>query len=134
MLLQPAHHAPSSIQPPGAASGQQDGVHLVYQVGGVQQVGLARARRGTTHIHTCHGPVAGNHHRAAGRSACVGEMADFYAQDVGNGVAVALGMGHGIGLSMACLQARLVPGAHHPHRWRLQTNQVELFRVARNQA
>ena len=55
-FLQPAHHAAGGVQPPRAAAGQHDRVHLVHQVDGREQVGLARAGRGAAHVHAATAP------------------------------------------------------------------------------
>jgi hypothetical protein len=86
VFFQPAHHAGGGIQPPGAAAGQQHGMDLVDQVGGVQQVGFAGARSSAPHIDTGDRAVGREHHRAAGGPARIGVVADRQAQDVGDGV------------------------------------------------
>jgi hypothetical protein len=52
-------------------------MHLVDQVGRMQQIGLARAGGGTAHVDAGHGTLAGDQHGAAGRTARVGEVADL---------------------------------------------------------
>jgi hypothetical protein len=60
-------------------------MHLLHQVAGREQVGLARAGRRAAHVHAAHGAVARHDDGAAGGAAGVGEMADFDAGDVGDG-------------------------------------------------
>ena len=60
LCFQPAHHAAGRVQAEGAAAAEQQRMHPVHQVVGVQQVGLAGARRGAAHV--------GAGHRAAGRA------------------------------------------------------------------
>ena len=96
LFLQPAHDARGGVQPPGAAARQQNGMRPVYQVGGVQQVGLSGAGRCAPHIHAGHGAGAGNDHAAAGGAAGVGELADLNAGHPGDAVSAGkLRIGHG---------------------------------------
>ena len=75
--LQPAHHAARGVQAEGAAAADQDGVHALHRVDGVEQVGLPRARRRAAHLDAGDGalPVA-QHHGAAGGGLEVGPVAD----------------------------------------------------------
>ncbi|MNV67538.1 hypothetical protein D3C71_1603420 [compost metagenome] len=88
-LFEPAHGAGGGVQPPGTSAGQHDGVHLVHQVGGVEQVRLARARSGAAHIHACHRAFAGDDDGAAGGAAGFGEVAHLNARHAGDAASVA---------------------------------------------
>jgi hypothetical protein len=71
-------------------------MHLLHEVGGLQQVRLARAGRGAAHVHPGHGARAGDDGGAARGAAGVGEMAYLDAGHVGDrAAAVVGGMGHG---------------------------------------
>ena len=82
MFLKPTHYTSRSIQPPGTAPGQQDGMHTVNQIAGMQQIGLPRARCRAAHVHATNRPFAGDDHCTAGRAARISEMANFDADDV----------------------------------------------------
>ena len=84
LLFQPAHGAGSAVQPPGAAARQHDAVHLLHQIAGVQQIGLARAGGCAAHIHTAHRTFGAQHHAAAGGAACVGAMAHVNSLHLGD--------------------------------------------------
>ena len=53
------------------------GVHALDQIGGVQQIGLARAGRGTAHVDAAYGAGLGQNGGATGRAARVSEMANL---------------------------------------------------------
>ena len=83
-LVEPAHHAAGGVEAEGAAAGEHDRVHLVDRV---DRMRAARSR-------ACPGaaprtstpataPSRGDHDRAAGRPARVGEVADLEAGDGG---------------------------------------------------
>jgi hypothetical protein len=101
VFFQPAHHAGGGIQAPGAAAGQQDGVDLVDQVGGVQQVGFARAGAAPRTSTPATAPSRAQHHGAAGGAAGIGVVADRQAQDVGDGVGRVFGDLHLPGIMAA---------------------------------
>ena len=50
VLLEPAHHAGRRVEAERAAAGEHDRVDAVDRVHGIQQVRLARARRGAAHV------------------------------------------------------------------------------------
>ena len=85
LRFQPAHHAAGCVQSPGAAAREQNGMHRVHRIARIEQVGLARARCSTSHVHAGDGAAARQHHAAAGGPAGVGEMADLNAGHVGDG-------------------------------------------------
>ena len=82
-LLEPAHDAAGGVETERAAAGEDDRVHLVDRVDRIEQLGLARARRRAAHVDSGDGAFAGDDHRAAGRPARVGEVADLEAGDRG---------------------------------------------------
>ena len=94
LFFEPAHSAGGGLQAPGTAARKHDGVHLLDQVAGVEQIGLARAGRGATHIDTGHGPRTGQHHAAARGAAAFSEMADLDTGHTGDAAHVA-GAGRG---------------------------------------
>ena len=70
---------------PGAAAGEHDGMHLLHEVAGGQQIGLARAGRGAAHIDTGHGARARDDHGAARGATTVAVVAYLDAGHVGDG-------------------------------------------------
>ena len=121
MLFQPAHGAAGRIQPPGAAPREHDGMHLLDQVAGVQQIGFARAGGGAAHIHTRHGALARQDGGAARGAARVSEMAHFNAGHAGDAASIA-GVGrcvHGARLwwrALRCAMALLAGASAHRRR------------------
>ena len=82
-LFQVTHDAAGRVQSKGAAAGEQDGVDAIYHVDGVQQVGLARGRRASTHIDAARGRRITQDHGAARACLKVGVVTDTNAGNVG---------------------------------------------------
>jgi hypothetical protein len=59
-------------------------VDLLYQIAGVKQIGLARARGGAAHIHARNRAFGAEHGRTARGTASVGELTYTYALDAGD--------------------------------------------------
>ena len=87
-LLEHLHHACRRSETVRAAAREADGVHVVDQVLGAQQVGLASAGPATAHVDTTHGAGTGEHDGGAGAPAATGGrgVADDDARHVGDGV------------------------------------------------
>ena len=82
---QPAHHAAGGIQTKRAATAQHDGVHLVHQIRGVEQIGFTGAGRGATDIHRSSGPSGREYHRAARQAFRKREVSYQQAGNIHNG-------------------------------------------------
>src|SRR5262249_24235611 len=91
MLFQIAHHSRSGVESERAATRQDDRMDLLHGVDRVEQVGLARARSGAANINSADRALFAQDHRAAGRAARIGKMADFDSGDIGDRAAFILG-------------------------------------------
>ena len=84
-LVEPAHDAAGRVEAEGAASGEDDRVHLLHVVDGIEEVRLPRPGRAAAHVHARHRARLGEDHGAAGRTLGQGEVADLDAGHGGQG-------------------------------------------------
>ena len=73
-LLKVAHDAGRGVESERAASAQEYGVHLLDEVAGAHEVGLASAGGGAANVHAGDGALGAEHDCTAGGGLTVGEV------------------------------------------------------------
>lgn len=84
LLVKPTHDTTGRIKPECAATGEHDRMDSIHQIGGVQQVSLARSRSRSAHIHAANSPRTSEHHAATSWTTGVGEMPDLHTANIGD--------------------------------------------------
>ena len=84
-LGQGVHHAAGRLQAERAAARKHHGMHRLYHVLGLEQVGLARGRAASAHVDAADRALGRHDHGAAGAGARVMRVADAEGGQVGRG-------------------------------------------------
>ena len=85
-LLKVAHDAGGGVESKCAASAQEYGVHLLDEVAGAHEVGLASAGGGAANVHAGDGSLGAEHDCTAGGGLTIGEVPYTNAGYVSYGV------------------------------------------------
>ena len=83
-LGQGVHHAAGRLQAERAAARKHHGMHRLYHVLGLEQVGLARGRAASAHVDAADRALGRHDHGAAGAGARVMREADAEGGQVGH--------------------------------------------------
>jgi hypothetical protein len=81
-LGEEAHDAAGRVEAEGGATAEQDGVDLLDDVAGAQEIGFARAGGGAADIDAAHGAGRAEHDGAAGGGATVGPVTHADTGDI----------------------------------------------------